>query len=118
MVSDIGATIVVIVLFALLATEWAQTAKDAIDTILFKCKNEVQADLARHTQVTSLDYMIPWSIKTVKESDCMLLAVMTFSSTRDDSFLYTCCRCEKFKSGPRCKHFTVWTQPEFGAPRY
>jgi len=42
-----------LLLFALLATEWTQNAKDAIDTMLFKCKQEVQADLDRHT---SLDY--------------------------------------------------------------
>ena len=30
--------------FALLASEWTQNAKDVIDTMLLKCKQEVQAD--------------------------------------------------------------------------
>ena len=40
-------------LFALLATEWNQNAKNAIDTILLECKQEVQADFDWHM---SLDY--------------------------------------------------------------
>ena len=35
--------------FALLASEWTQNAKDVIDTMLLKSKQEVQADLGRHT---------------------------------------------------------------------
>ena len=42
-----------LLLFALLATEWNQNAKISNDTILLKCKQEVQADFKRHT---SLDY--------------------------------------------------------------
>ena len=42
-----------LLLLALLATEWNQNAKDATDTTLFKCKQEVQDDLSRHA---SLDY--------------------------------------------------------------
>ena len=42
-----------LLLFALLATEWNQNAKDAIHTMLYKVKQEVQADLDRHT---SLDH--------------------------------------------------------------
>ena len=42
-----------LLLFALLATKWTQYAKGATGTLLFKCKNVVQADLDRHT---SLDY--------------------------------------------------------------
>ena len=38
-------------LFAFLATKWTQYAKDAIGTMLFKCKNVVQAILDRHTSV-------------------------------------------------------------------
>ena len=42
-----------LLLFALLATEWNQNAKNAIDTILLECKQEVQADFDWQT---SLDY--------------------------------------------------------------
>ena len=42
-----------LLLFALLATDWNQNAKNAIDTIPLKCKQEVQADFDWHT---SLDY--------------------------------------------------------------
>ena len=35
--------------FALLASEWTQNAKDVRDTTLFKCKQEVEADLDRDT---------------------------------------------------------------------
>ena len=37
--------------FALLASEWTQNAKDVFDTMLFKSKHEVQADLDRHTSL-------------------------------------------------------------------
>ena len=39
----------VLLSFALLVFEWTQNAKDVIDTMLLKCKQEVQADLGRHT---------------------------------------------------------------------
>jgi len=35
--------------FALLASVWTQNAKDVIDTMLFKSKQKVQANLGRHT---------------------------------------------------------------------
>ena len=38
--------------FALLVSEWTQIAKDVIDTTLFKCNHEVQADLDRHTSLS------------------------------------------------------------------
>ena len=37
--------------FALLASEWTQNEKDVFDTMLFKSKQEVQADLDRHTSL-------------------------------------------------------------------
>ena len=37
--------------FVLLASEWTQNAKDVFDTMLFQCKQEVQADLDRHTSL-------------------------------------------------------------------
>ena len=37
--------------FALLASEWTQNAKDVFDTMVFQCKQEVQADLHRHTSL-------------------------------------------------------------------
>ena len=39
--------------YAPLTTEWTPNAHDATDMMLFKCQQEVQADLDRHT---SLDY--------------------------------------------------------------
>ena len=41
----------VLLSFALLASEWTQNAKDVFDTMLFQCKQEVQADLHRHTSL-------------------------------------------------------------------
>ena len=35
--------------FVLLASEWTHNAKDVFDTMLFQCKQEVEADLNRHT---------------------------------------------------------------------
>ena len=35
--------------FALLASKWNQNAEDVIDTMLFKCKQQVQAAFDRHT---------------------------------------------------------------------
>ena len=37
--------------FVLLASEWTQNAKDVFDTMLFQCKQEVEADLDRHTSL-------------------------------------------------------------------
>ena len=41
----------VLLSFALLSSEWPQNAKDVFDTMLFKSKQEVQADLDRHTSL-------------------------------------------------------------------
>ena len=41
--------------FALLASEWAQNAKDVFDTMLFRSKQEVEADLGpSHVSLTRL----------------------------------------------------------------
>ena len=37
--------------FALLSSEWTQNAKDVFDTMLLKCKQEVQDSLDRHTSL-------------------------------------------------------------------
>ena len=34
-----------------LASEWTQNAKDVFDTMLFQCKQEVEADLDSHTSL-------------------------------------------------------------------
>ena len=44
--------------------------------------------------------------------------VNVLSRNRATDSFFPCCHCEKFKSGPRCQHFTMRTQPEFGAHRY
>ena len=51
--------------FALLASEWTQNAKDVIDTMLFKSKQEVQDSLDRHVSFSRLSVLLSRRKKTI-----------------------------------------------------
>ena len=53
-----------LLLFALLATEWNQNAKDAINMMLKKCKEEVQTDLDCHTSLGHTSMKNRWQFCT------------------------------------------------------
>ena len=78
-------------LFAFLATKWTQNAKDAIGTMLFKCKNVVQADLDRHT---SVDYT-PF-VQDRQRCGCRWHGTIGFPM------------CLTTTVRPSCEHATMW----------
>ena len=85
--------------FALLASEWTQNAKDVFDTMLFKSKQEVQADLGpSHVSLTR------FSIQLSRRQNPLLRLVVTIMRGSRRMWVRKCCRILNGASGVQASH--------------